>query len=146
MNTLEAWSVKITTNEHSIRVPADSWSVRGFRQRKYRLIGDLTTLDESNSLEFWQLRKSLNRIIRQVETAAQINVANAIAALHQLLDAFIRNIPAVPKMHVVQVFAELGYGMHCDVGYVSALGKNKISQSRSHLNDLFHGGIGKLGA
>lgn len=110
------------------------------------LVGDVATLDQSNTLELGECRELFNRLIRQVLTAGKVNVANASAHADQLLNASIRNARTVAKMDVVEILAKLRDRRNGTVGDLTAFGKDKVTQTWGSCDDLLDADIVELPA
>lgn len=74
-----------------------------------------------------------------MNATAEINVADAVAAVHQLLDSLVCDLTAVAQVHIMQVFAQPCDRMNSIISDVTAFGKNKIAQARGHRDDPIDG-------
>lgn len=107
MHSLQARGVVLATHKHTTGISADPWAIRRLGESKYRVVSDGAALHQTNTLEFREQSQSLNRLVRQVCAAAQVDVPDSIAVLDQLLNTLICDLPAVAQMHVMEVLAEL---------------------------------------
>jgi hypothetical protein len=80
MNTLKARGVELSANVKAAGIPPDSRTIGCICQSPDRVVRNRAALDQAYSLEFGQLRQTLNRLVGQVCAATQVNVADAVAA------------------------------------------------------------------
>jgi hypothetical protein len=107
-------------------------------ERVNRLVRYVVTFDEADPLQLGETGQLHHGLIREVRTAAEVDVTNARTAAHQSLDCVVGDLRAVPQVEVVKVPAQLGNGIDAGIGDVSTLGENQIAQARSRFDYLLH--------
>ena len=78
-----------------------------------------------------------------MDATAQVDVADAVAALDETLDGLVGDLAAVAEVHVMQVLAQAGDGKHGGVGDVTALGEHEVAQARGDIDDLLDRSVGE---
>ena len=81
-----------------------------------------------------------------MSAAAEVDVADAVAFMHQLLDGRVSDVTAVTEMDIMQVLSEAGDGVNRVVGNVPTLGEHEVAESRRNIDDLLHSTIGQADA
>jgi hypothetical protein len=89
------------------------------RQRINTLISNEIALDEADASELGQSGQPHDGGISQSGTTSQVNIPNSRAAVSEVFDRFIRNLPAVSQMQIMEVLAKLADGIHSHVGDVA---------------------------
>lgn len=113
-------------------------------KRHDALVGDVAALDKANPLELGERRELFNRLVRQILTAGEINVADTSAHPNQLLDTSVGNPRTVAKVDVVEVLAKLRDRRDGTVGDLTAFCQDEVTQAWGGRDDLLDTNVVEL--
>ncbi len=91
-------------------------------QRIDTTICDVTALHQSNSPQFWQLSKLLDRLVSKPRAAPEIDISDPSTMPYNSLDRLIGDQAAVAEMKVMQVLAQCTDREDGLIGKISAFG------------------------
>jgi hypothetical protein len=80
----------------------------------------------------------LNAGVSQSIAASQVNISDAVAGFDQLYNGGICDTGTVTKMNIVDILPQLANGKHCTICDEFAFRKNKISESRSRVDNSLY--------
>lgn len=81
-----------------------------------------------------------------MSAATKVDVPDAVAAVDELLDGVVGNVPTVAQVDIVQILSETGNRVDSGIGDISAFCQDEIAQTRGNIDDLLHGTIGQAHA
>ncbi len=107
MNAFQATvTVLLALNHISFSISPLTRSLVGLSKRIDTLVGDAATLHQTDTLQLGEVCQADHRIIGQIDTAAEVNIADAVAAADESLHSLVSNLVAVSEMQIMQVFAK----------------------------------------
>jgi hypothetical protein len=127
MHPLQAASMIFVLDDVTSSVTAGTAAMVGLGECIHALVGDAGALDQAYPFKLGQSRQSGDGFVSQVDTATQIDVADAVTELDKALDSLVGDMAAVTQMDIVEISAESRDGVDGDISDVATFGEHQVA-------------------